>query len=126
MLIRFAIAAAVFGPLAVGASSAAVADCEAAVRDTTYVAAQGDIAFRSENYIEGSNAVSIARFPSIDAANEAKACGCPEAVPPLQDATVTTDRANRAFDLSNVRIYGARLKKSAEEALGALRRCAGR
>jgi len=126
MLIRFATALAVSGPLAVAALPATAADCELAIRHATYVAEQGELAFRSENYIQASNAASNARIPSIDAWQQAKACGCPEAVAPLEDATLTARRANNAMDLPNARMYGERIKKDAEAALEALRRCAAR
>jgi hypothetical protein len=126
VLIRFTVALAISGPLAVAPAPATAADCELAIRHATYVAAQGERAIRSKNYIEAGNAVSSARIPSIDAWEQAKACGCVEAVPPLEDATLIAGRADRAFDLANAQSYGARIKKDADAALEALRRCAAR
>jgi hypothetical protein len=47
-------------------------------------------------------------------------------VAPLEDATLTARRANNAMDLPNARMYGERIKKDADAALEALRRCAAR
>jgi len=120
------VAVAVLGPLALASSPACAADCDFAIRDATYVAAQGDLAFRTDSPFQAGNAAANARIPSIDAWQQAKACGCAEALPPLEDAAQTAARANLAFSLSNVQQYGARIRKDAEAALEALRRCAAR
>ena len=126
-LIRLAVAAAVCGQLVVAASSvAATADCDLAIQNATYIAAQGAKAFRAENTTDAGNAASGTRFIAIDTLQQAKACGCTEAMPPLEDAIRTAARANLAFDVSNAREYGARIKKDADEALAALRQCVAR
>jgi len=118
--------AAASGLLALPTPPAAAADCDLAIRHATTVAAQGERAFTSENYVVAGDAAASARIPSIDAARHANACGCKEAVPPLEDATLTAARANVVFNLTSAKMYGARIRKDAETALEALRRCAAR
>ena len=107
-------------------SSANAADCDDAIRHASVVAAYGEQSFNSLGYIESGNAAANARIPSIDAARHAKACGCREAVPLLEDATLTAARANVVINIEAARGYGARLKKDADLALEALRRCSAR
>ena len=127
-LIGLAVAAAVVGELAIASSpaAAAVADCDLAIQNATYIAAQGALAFRAENTTDAGNAASGTRIIAIDAWQQAKACGCQEAMPPLEDVVRTAARANFAFAASNAREYGARIRKDADEALAALRQCAAR
>jgi hypothetical protein len=109
---------------AFAAGSAAAADCDTAIRHATDVAARGDRALQSQNYVDAGNAASSARIPAIDAWQHAKACGCAEAVPLLEDATLAAARANNSADLTAARLYGARIKKDADAAIEILRRCA--
>jgi hypothetical protein len=108
------------------ASPAIAADCDDAIRHAGVVAAYGEQASVSQNYVLAGDAAASARIPAIDAARHAKACGCKEAVPPLEDATLTARRANVVLNLDGARGYGARIKKDADEALEALRRCSAR
>ena len=126
-LIRCTVAAAA-GLFASAASpaTAAAADCDLAIRHASIVAEQGERALASQSYVAAGDAAASARIPSIDAARHAKACGCAEAVPLLEDATLTAARANVVFNLTGAQAYGARLKKDADAALEALRRCAAR
>ena len=105
------------------AAPAIAADCDLAMRHATTVAVHGERASISQNYVEAGNEAASARIPSIDAARHAKACGCREAVPLLEDATVTAARANAVINVDAARGYGARLKKDADLALDALRKC---
>jgi len=123
--IRCAVAAA-FGLLALPVPPAAAADCDLAIRHATTVAVQGERAFMSESYVLAGDAAAGARIPAIDATRHAKACGCKEAVAPLEDATLTAARANVVANLDGAKGYGARIRKDAEVALEALRRCAAR
>jgi hypothetical protein len=124
-LLRCAVAPALLA-LAAPPGAAAAPDCDAAIRHASVVADYGQRAFVSENYVDAANLGGSARIPSIEAARHATACGCKEAVPPLEDANLTAARANVAFNLEGARGYGARLKKDADTALDALRRCAAR
>ena len=123
MLIRFALTAAMSGLLTAGMSPARAADCAPAIQSTAQVAAIGDAAVRSDNYLEFSRSANAARFAAIDAQRQAKTCGCTEAEPQLENLTDSINLANRAFDLSSVRAHGARIKKEADEAIETLRRC---
>jgi len=117
-------AAATAGWLALPLSSAAAADCDLAIRHATTVAVYGERAFMSDSYVLAGDAAASARIPSIDAARHARACGCKDAVAPLEDATLTAARANVVLNLDGAKGYGARIRKDAETALEALRRCA--
>jgi hypothetical protein len=127
-LIRRAVAAVAFGQLALAAApvAAAAADCDLAIQNATYIAAQGARSFGAENTTDAANAASGTRIIAIDTWQQAKACGCTEAMPPLEDAVRTAAQANLAFGTSNAREYGARIKKDADQALAALRQCVAR
>jgi hypothetical protein len=105
---------------------AAATDCDLAIRHATTVGVYGERAFMSESYVLAGDAAASARIPSIDAARHAKACGCKEAVAPLEDATLTAARANVVLNLDGAKQYGARIRKDADAALEALRRCSAR
>ena len=126
-LIRCTVAAAagLFASAALSATATA-ADCELAIRHASVVAEQGERALASQSYVAAGDAAASARIPSIDAARHAKACGCAEALPLLEDATLAAARANVVFNLTSAKMYGARIRKDAETALEALRRCAAR
>jgi hypothetical protein len=108
------------------AAQAAAADCDLAIRYTTFVAEQGRRAFESQNFVEGGNIGASARIPAIDAAQQARACGCTEAVAPLNEAQLAAARANNVFNIDGAQAYGARIRKEADAALEALRRCSAR
>jgi hypothetical protein len=108
------------------ASPAIAAGCDDARVADGVVAAYGEQASIAQNYVLAGDAAANARIPAIDAAHHAKACGCKEALPPLEDATITARRANVVLNLDGARGYGARIKKDADEALEALRKCAAR
>jgi hypothetical protein len=120
------VAAAIAALIAFTAAPAGAADCDPAIHHATVVAELGQRAFISQNYVDAGDLASSARIPSIDAARHAKACGCADAVPPLNDATLTAARANVVLNLGGAQMYGARIRKDAETALEALRRCAAR
>jgi hypothetical protein len=126
-LIRCTVAAAA-GLFASAASpaTATAADCDLAIRHASVVAELGERAFTSQSYVVAGDMAASARIPSIDATRHAKACGCPEALPHLEDATLTAARANVVLNATGAQQYGARLKKDADAALEALRRCAAR
>ena len=118
--------AAVVTSLALAAPPASAADCDLAIHHATYVAQQGARAFQSENFVVSGNEAGNARISAIDAARAAKACGCADAVPLLADAELTAARANLVQNIDGAKGYGARLKKDADAALEALRRCSAR
>jgi len=104
----------------------AAADCGLALASATTVATTGQRAMASQDYIEASNLASDARIPAIDAAQQAKACGCPEAMPFLAEAARDAARANPAANLTAIRQFGASIRKNGEAAVDALQRCAKR
>jgi len=80
----------------------------------------------SQSYIEAGDLASAARFPAIDAAQHAKACGCPEAMPFLAEAALEASRANVTSNLTAMQQFGYRVQKQGDAAIEALRRCAAR
>jgi hypothetical protein len=100
--------------------------CELAVLYAGQVADSGKLATESLNNTAASNYATGARIPAIDAARNAKACGCPDAIPPLAEAALAAERASVTIDLVSTRQYGTTIRKNAEAALAALKRCANR
>jgi hypothetical protein len=112
--------------LAGAPGSAAAADCELAQGYASAVADNGRRAMATQNYLEASHLASDARIPAIDAAQQAKACGCPEAMPFLAEAARDAARVNLAANLTAMQQFGAGIRKNADAAIAALRRCATR
>jgi len=105
---------------------AGAADCAAAIAFATTVADYGQRTLASQNVGEATNFAGEARIPAIDAAQQAKACGCPEAIPILAEAARDAARANMTWSLTSAQQYGAGIRKHADAAIDALRRCAAR
>ena len=105
---------------------AGAADCAPAIAFATTVADYGQRALTSQNVGEATNFAGEARIPAIDAAQQAKACGCPEAIPILAEAARDAARANMTWNLISAQQYGAGIRKHADDAIAALQRCAAR
>ena len=105
---------------------AAAADCELALSFAATVAGNGQRARASQSDFEARQVGSDARLPAIDAAQQAKACGCPEAIPFLAEAAQDAARVNTAINLTAMQQFGASIRKQGEAAIAALRRCATR
>lgn len=112
--------------LACAPAVAVAADCARAIAFATTVADYGQRAFASEYQYEAANFASDARIPAIDAAQQAKACGCPEAMPFLAEAARDAARSNSTANTVAAQQYGASIRKHADAALDALRRCEAR
>jgi hypothetical protein len=112
-----------FGGLSLIAVPAHAADCKLAIEQTEYLADLGRRAFDSWNYVQAAQFGGDARIPAIDASRLAKACGCKDAIEPLDDVVVTAQRANLAFNLDMGQQYAARIIKDSNLALAALQRC---
>ncbi len=97
--------------------------CDLAMQYANAVMEGGKRAAASNSMVEAANLANDARYPAIDAAQHAKACGCTEAIPLLAEAAQSATRANAAFNLTGARQYGAAISKDAQAALEALRRC---
>ena len=106
--------------------AAAAADCALALVHAAAVVDHGRRAVASRDYVEASNLASNARLPALDAAQQAKACGCPEAVPLLAEAARDATRVNSAFNLTAAQQYAADIAKHGQAAVDALLRCAQR
>jgi len=117
---------ATFLMLACAPGFAIAADCERALAFAATVADYGQHAMASQNQVEASNFAGDARIPAIDAAQQAKACGCPEAIPFLAEAARDAARANVTSNLTAAQQYGAGIRKHADAAVDALRRCTAR
>jgi hypothetical protein len=102
------------------------ADCESAIRFAAVVADQGRRALTSENFVEVRRIANEARWPAIDAARQARACGCADAAPPLADAALTATRADNALNLLAAQQFALRITAQGEAAGEALRRCNAR
>ena len=105
---------------------AAAADCALALVHAAAVVDHGRRAVAGRDYVEASNLASNARLPALDAAQQAKACGCPEAVPLLAEAARDATRVNSAFNLTAAQQYAADIAKHGQAAVDALLRCAKR
>jgi hypothetical protein len=112
--------------LACASGYALAADCERAIASAMTVADYGQRAFASNYQAEAANFASDARIPAIDAAQQAKACGCPEAMPFLAEAARDAARSNATANGTAAQQYGASIRKHGDAALDALRRCASR
>jgi hypothetical protein len=124
-ILRHACAAAL--ALAVLAPAASRAgDCDLALEQATFVASEARRAFDAINYVDAAYIAGSTRIPTIDAGRLAKACGCPAAVPPLEAAMVAAQRANLVFNMDAAQSYAAQIRKQAELAQDALRRCGAR
>jgi hypothetical protein len=109
--------------LAGAAPFAAAADCSLALGYAAAVVDSGQHAAASRDYVQASNLGSNARLPAINAAQQAKACGCPEAVPLLAEAANDAARVNLVFNLTAAQQYGTSIAKHGQAAVDALRRC---
>lgn len=105
---------------------AGAADCAPAIAFATTVADYGQRAMTSQDVGTATNFAGEARIPAIDAAQQAKACGCPEAVPILAGAARDAARANVDWNLTAIQQHGAGIRKQADAAIDALRRCSAR
>jgi hypothetical protein len=112
--------------LACAPRAAAAADCELALVYAAMVVDNGQRAMASQNYVAASNLASNARLPAIDAAQQAKACRCPEAMPFLAEAALEAARVNMAANLTAAQQFAAVIRKQGQAAVDALRRCATR
>ena len=112
--------------LASAARFATAADCDLALVFARTVAANGQRAMVSDSLVEANRFASEARIPAIDAAQQAKACGCPEAIPFLAEAARDATRVNIAFNLTATQQFAAGIRKQGEAAVAALQRCAAR
>ncbi len=108
------------------AIAAAAADCDLALTFAQTVADNNQRAMVAQSYIEASELASDTRIPAIDAAQQAKACGCPEAVPFLAEAARDAARVNTAVNITAAQQFAAGIRKQSEAAIAALRRCAAR
>ena len=102
---------------------AAKPECALAITLTTNIADAGHRASTIQNQYVATDLVSNARMTAIDAARWAKSCGCPEAVPPLADASVAAARVNMDVNLVGVQQHAAQVKKYGDAALAALQKC---
>jgi hypothetical protein len=112
--------------LACASGYALAADCGRAIAAAMTVADHGQRAFASNSQAEAVNFASDARIPAIDAAQQAKACGCPEAMPFLAEAARDAARSNATANGTAAQQYGASIRKNGDAALDALHRCAAR
>ena len=112
--------------LAGAARFAAAADCALALGYAAAVVDSGQRAAASQDYVQASNLASNARLPAIDAAQQAKACGCREAIPLLAEAANDAARVNVVFNLTAAQQYGTSIAKHGQAAVDALRRCGTR
>ena len=118
--------AAVLAVLALAPAPSRAADCSLALQQAKFVADEARRAFDGWNYVEIGNIASSTRIPAIDAAQSARACGCPAAAPPLEAAVVQAQRSNVALNIDSARGYAAEIRKQADLAQEALRRCGAR
>lgn len=109
-----------------GARFAAAADCDLALTFARTVAGNAQRAMVSESYIEAYQLAGETRIPAIDAAQQAKACGCPEAIPFLAEAARDAARVNMAANITAAQQFAAGIRKQGEAAVAALQRCAAR
>jgi hypothetical protein len=118
--------AAALAVLALAPALSRAADCDLALQQARFVADEARRAFAAPNYVEAGNIAASTRIPAIDAAQSARACGCPAAAPPLEVAITTAQRATLAFNLDGAQSYAAQIRKQADLAQEALRRCGAR
>jgi hypothetical protein len=112
--------------LAAAPRLAAAADCDLALAFAETVADKGQRAMASLDHFSAMNLASDARLPAIDAAQQAKLCGCPEAMPLLAEAARDATRANVTVNATAAQQLGASIRKSADAAIASLRACAKR
>jgi hypothetical protein len=112
--------------LALAPAYANASDCDLALQQARFVADEARRAFDAWNYVEAGYIAGSTRIPAIDAGRLARACGCRDAVPPLDAAVVAAQRANLAFNLDGAQQYAAEIRKQADLAQEALRRCGAR
>jgi hypothetical protein len=105
---------------------AAPAECDIAIGFAQIVVNAGEQTMTARNAIPASDLAASSRIPAIDAARYAKACNCPEAIPPLADAALAAQRTAHAVNLTAVQQYGETIKKGGEQSIAALKRCAAR
>jgi hypothetical protein len=107
-------------------ATAAAADCARAIEFATAVVESGKRAAAAQDMLEAQTVANDSRYPAIDAAQNAKACGCTEAMPILAGAARDAARANATINLTAAQQFGAAIRKQGEEAVEALRRCGAR
>jgi len=108
------------------ASAAAEPDCALALVFATTVVDNAKVASESRNRTDAAQYAGNARIYAINAGEQAKACGCPEALPFLAEAALQSARSNTAWDVTAVQQYGMDIRKNGEAAIAELRRCAER
>src|SRR5262245_50163980 len=105
------------------ATSAGAVTCEWAVRFTTDIVDYGERARKSDDFLIARRTANDTRAIAVDAAREAKACGCPEAITHLEDVGRQALRAGNAQDLTAAQQYAKKIKDYGEETLAALQKC---
>jgi hypothetical protein len=111
--------------VALSATPADAATCEWAIRFATDIVDYGERASSSEDYILARRTASDARMIAVDAAREAKGCGCPEAIASLENVGQQSHYSGNAQNLTAAQQYGRKIKAYGEEALATLRKCPG-
>ena len=114
-----------FTLLLVVSAGAEAASCEWALRFTNDIVEYGQRATTSEDYVAARRTASDARSIAIDAAREAKGCGCPDAIPSYETVATQARYAGNAANLTAAQQYGRKIKQAGEEALVVLRACPG-
>jgi hypothetical protein len=120
-----AIAAGAIALCALAPGTAGAVSCEWAIRFAGDVVDYGRRAVESEEWIIARRFASDARSPAVDAGREAKACGCPEAIPSFEQVVQLARYAGNAGNLTAAQQYGTEIRAHGEKALQILRKCPG-
>jgi len=94
-------------------------------RFTADIITLGERAGATLSDLEAKRFARDARPSAVDAANEAKSCGCTATLPVFEEIVLLANYADRAQNLTAAQQYGRRIKRLAETAMDTLRRCPG-